>query len=72
MTTLWMLYEKLGDEYVYVGYGSTSETCKARARKMFKSRSNVECLIRDPSGRDWMKSLDAGAWPTRWECARSV
>ena len=68
---MWMLYEKCGDEYIDVGCGPSGDRCKAIAKKITKSR-RAELLIRDPGGRDWMKSVDTGSWRMKWVYVEGV
>lgn len=68
---MWMLYEKCANgEYIDIGCGPTGDNCKTKAKRVLKNRPQSEFLIRDPSGREWMKSVNTGSWRMKWVWAQ--
>jgi hypothetical protein len=67
---MWELYTKWDDHYWHSFRGPSGDSCKARARSLNRNESNSnlgkEFLIRDPSGKDWMKSVNTGSWRIKW------
>ena len=68
---MWTLHKILDDGKLQEIYqGPTGDRCKAAAkdfnRSEFSSNLRGKFLIRDPKGRNWMKSVDTGSWRMKW------
>jgi hypothetical protein len=65
---MWDLYEKYKGKCYHACRGVSGDSCKRAAKRAAEGcRPSTEWLIRDPSGKDWMKSVPSGSWRMKWE-----
>jgi hypothetical protein len=73
---MWELYEKMAGNWFKVCKAPTGDRCKTVAKQIAVSvmrpgRTSVpsyrEFLVRDPYGRDWMKTVNTESWRINWE-----
>lgn len=65
----WTLYECNGIRH-YAGSGKSGDSCKTMAKRRnrseFQHNLGKEFVIVDPSGNDWMRSVNTGSWRMKW------